>query len=213
MRRTVALTFDDGPWPDGTLPLLEVLAARGVHATFFVWGRQASVHPDVVREALEAGHSVQPHCWEHRSHGDMTPQQIQTDIEKVTALLSELGAPSPHLWRPPWGNRLVGTTCELASESGLELAGWTVDTTDYYGTSASGMHRAAVAELDQADRSGSNAVVLMHDSPLEPRQWERRRDINETVELVRRLVADESRRFGPLSDGLLTNLVPIRSPA
>jgi peptidoglycan/xylan/chitin deacetylase (PgdA/CDA1 family) len=143
----------------------------------------------------------------------MTPQQIRTDIEKVTALLRELGAASPHLWRPPWGNWLVGTTCELASERGLEPAGWTIDTTDYNGTSASVMHRAAVAELDEADRSGSDTVVLMHDSPLEPGQWKRRRDVDETVELVRRLIADESRRFVPLSQGLLTNLVPTSSPA
>lgn len=210
---TVALTFDDGPWPDGTLPLLEVLGARGVRATFFVWGKQASTHHDVVRETLEAGHSVQPHCWEHRSQGDMTPQQIRTDIEQVMALLRELGAAPPHLWRPPWGNWLVGTTCELASERGLELAGWTIDTTDYDGTSASVMHRAAVAELEEADRSGSDAVVLMHDSPVEAGQWDRRRDVGETVELVRRLVADESRRFVPLSHGLWTNLVPTSSRA
>jgi len=208
---TIALTFDDGPWPDGTPKLLDVLGAGGVKATFFVWGQQASEHREIVRRTLESGHSVQPHCWTHRSHRDMSPQQIRSDIDEVTSLLRELGAPSPQLWRPPWGHWLVGATRELASDRGLALAGWTIDATDYAGTTATVMHRNVVAALDEAARDSSDAVVLMHDSPLEPGQWEKRQNINDTVELVRRLVADESRRFSALAHGLWNNLVPVNS--
>ena len=61
--RSIALTYDDGPNPDGTRRVLDLLAWRGVQATFFVLrGKSAERHPEVVREAIAAGHSVQPHC-------------------------------------------------------------------------------------------------------------------------------------------------------
>ena len=212
MPPTVALTFDDGPWPEGTLRLLDVLAQHDVRATFFVWGQQASAYPDVVRQTIEAGHSVQPHCWEHTSHGDMTPQQIQADIDAVMALLRELGAASPHLWRPPWGQWLWGATRELASERGLQLAGWTIDTADFRGNAATTMEAAVATGLDAAADNAADAVVLMHDSPIEPGQWANRQDVSETVELVRRLVADPSRCFIPLAHGLWDNLTLVTHP-
>jgi peptidoglycan/xylan/chitin deacetylase (PgdA/CDA1 family) len=163
-----------------------ILAEHAVKATFFVWGEQAVEHPDIVRAIVMAGHSVQPHCWEHRSHLDMTEAAIAADIDRVLSLLSDLDAPTPRLWRPPWGHVLIGVTRELARVRGLELAGWTIDSTDYAGTSASEMYRLV------------NGAV-------EPGQLAKRTDVEQTVELVRLLLGDDH-YFAPLERGISTNL-------
>jgi len=77
--RSIALTYDDGPNPDGTRRVLDLLAWRGVQATFFVWGEAAERHPEVVREVVAAGHSVQPHCFRHISHWERGRDEIAAD--------------------------------------------------------------------------------------------------------------------------------------
>jgi peptidoglycan/xylan/chitin deacetylase (PgdA/CDA1 family) len=185
----IRLSFDDGPHESGTPRASEVLADHGVKATFFVWGEQAVEHRDIVRDILRAGHSVQPHCWEHRSHLDMTATEIAADIDRVLSLLAELGAPTPHLWRPPWGHVQTGVTRELARNRRLELVGWTIDSTDHAGTSAAAMYGLVTDAI--ASSKTNEAVVLMHDGCLEPGQLAKRNDVNETIELVRLPLADD----------------------
>jgi peptidoglycan-N-acetylglucosamine deacetylase len=197
----IALTFDDGPNPEWTPRVCDALAERAITATFFIWGEQAARHPDVVREVLGRGHRVQPHCWAHTSHLEMTPKQIAADIDRVLEFLGELGAPAPELWRPPWGHLQGGTTEAIAGDRGLELAGWTINTTDYEGTSASQMHTMIV---DRISGVAESPVILMHDNYLEPGQ--RRSDAAETVELVGLLGADHDRSFIPLAHGLRPGL-------
>lgn len=202
-RVSIRLSFDDGPHPSGTPAVSDILAEHAVKATFFVWGEQAIEHPDIVRALVMAGHSVQPHCWEHRSHLDMTEAAIAADIDRVLSLLSDLDAPTPRLWRPPWGHVLIGVTRELARDRGLELAGWTIDSTDYAGTSASEMYRLVSGAI--ASSETSEDLVLMHDGCLEPGQLAKRTDVEQTVELVRLLLGDDH-HFGPLERGISTNL-------
>ena len=59
----IALTFDDGPDPEGTPRILDLLAEHGARATFFVFGEKAHRHPELIARALAAGHAIQPHCW------------------------------------------------------------------------------------------------------------------------------------------------------
>src|SRR6266851_1983498 len=64
-RREVVLTFDDGPWPGTTAKILDALRAECVRATFFVLGRNALAHPDILRRELSEGHTVAHHTWSH----------------------------------------------------------------------------------------------------------------------------------------------------
>jgi peptidoglycan/xylan/chitin deacetylase (PgdA/CDA1 family) len=200
----VALTFDDGPHPIWTVEVLRVLAERAVPATFFVWGEQAVEHADVVEEMITAGHSVQPHCWRHRPHPELTAGQIRSDLDRVLMLLRRFGTPRPHLWRPPWGQLSQGVTRRVAHGRSLVLAGWNADSHDWDGRAGGVMYadvKARITELGDRD-----AVVLMHDSHVEARQRTHRRDCEGTLELVRRLVADEDLTFGPLAHGVPENL-------
>jgi peptidoglycan-N-acetylglucosamine deacetylase len=195
----MALTFDDGPHPEWTPKILEVLRREPqVRATFFVWGTQAAKHPDVIQDVLSAGHSVQPHCWSHKSHWNMTPEEIRADIDRVLSLLHDLRVPAPDLWRPPWGQLLRRATKRIAGQRGLELAGWTIESKDWLGTGAEEMHAAVIDRIAELGRR--NRVLVMHDSHLEPTQ--RRSDTAQTVELVKRLISDPRLSFAPLKHGI-----------
>jgi len=185
--------------------MLRVLGeARTVHATFFVWGEQALEHGDVVSEVLQSGHSVQPHCWRHIAHGDLDAAEIRADIDRVSTLLARLGAPPPHLWRPPWGGLRKFDSRRIAEEHGLELVGWTVDSHDWAGRSGEELYADAKAQI--ATARDDVVVVLMHDSYVEPIQATHRSDCSATVDLVRRLIDDEDLAFATLLHGLSTNL-------
>src|SRR3954452_10576149 len=78
-----ALTFDDGPDPDGTPAVLDALDRAGVRATFFLVGEQLMRHHALAREAAARGHELALHCFEHVNHGEMRPQQVRDDIARA----------------------------------------------------------------------------------------------------------------------------------
>jgi peptidoglycan/xylan/chitin deacetylase (PgdA/CDA1 family) len=206
-RQRVALTFDDGPDPDGTRRVLEVLAAHEIPATFFIWGEQARRHPDVVAEVVGQGHTVAPHCSRHASHHSMSAREIAVDIDALLALLRELDVPTPSLWRTPYGHVRRPATREIARRRGLALVGWTIDSRDYSGGSAGEMHAAVTGEL--AEAPDAVATILMHDSASEPEQSQARDDVSQTVELVRRLVSDARYEFVPVAGEVLDGLIEL----
>jgi peptidoglycan/xylan/chitin deacetylase (PgdA/CDA1 family) len=191
----LALTFDDGPDPDDTPALLELLARHASPATFFVWGEQAERFPEVVKATIAAGHAVQPHCWAHRSHNELSAAELRADIDRVTGLLAELGAPAPTLWRPPYGHVNGRATERVARERGLALTGWTIDSLDYRGTAAGEMREAVTRAL--AEQRRGLAVLLAHDSAREPGQQARRADASQTRALVQALLGE--RRYEPVA--------------
>ncbi|HWL18618.1 MAG TPA: polysaccharide deacetylase family protein [Bradyrhizobium sp.] len=77
----VVLTFDDGPYPPTTLKVLAALARECVHATFFVVGKPASEHPDLVRRIAAEGHTVGHHTWSHRSLMQIKPSEATEEID------------------------------------------------------------------------------------------------------------------------------------
>jgi peptidoglycan/xylan/chitin deacetylase (PgdA/CDA1 family) len=202
LARTLALTFDDGPSSEGTEHLLELLASHAVMATFFVCGDQASKHPAVVRDVLDAGHSLQPHCWEHVSHWTLEPGAIAADIDRVLDQLKAIGVPRPTLWRPPYGHVRREVTRAIAAERGLALVGWTINPHDYAGHDAAQMLAGARAQLDEQE----HAVLLLHDGHREPRQPKRRLEIANTIELVALLLDAPELEFAPMVGGLEDSL-------
>jgi len=208
MPRALALTFDDGPWLGGTDRVIELLSEHAIQATFFVWGQQVLAHPELVRAALLTGHSIQPHCFSHStSYRRMTSAEIRCDLEGVLALLLELGAPTPRLWRPPWGEWQPGVNDALAREHGLELTGWSIDSGDWDGHPAEAMHARVSSVLEQTP-SSETPVLLLHDCPLERGQWRRRQHVDETIELVRMLLADRDLVLGPQTEAVPDGLEP-----
>jgi peptidoglycan-N-acetylglucosamine deacetylase len=99
----VVLTFDDGPHPEGTPAILEVLARAGARATFFVVGEQVRRRPQLVAEIAAAGHGVALHGDRHRLQLRLSERQIDDDTTRgLIAIEDAIGAP-PRLHRPPYG--------------------------------------------------------------------------------------------------------------
>ena len=176
-QRGISLTFDDGPDQIWTPRVLEALIAAEARATFFVVAPLARRHPRLISKMLERGHAVEFHCVEHIRHTDLNHSEIGRDTQSGLADLEFLGV-KPHLWRTPWGITSPDTF-EVARKFGLKITGWTEDTHDWRGDTASSMLESIGPSL----RPGS--VVLMHDG-LGP--GARRDGCEETVSLIQPLV-------------------------
>jgi peptidoglycan/xylan/chitin deacetylase (PgdA/CDA1 family) len=101
--KCTSLTFDDGPTPETTPKILELLARYNIKATFFVIGKKAEQYPDLILDILTAGHTIGNHSWKHDSLLMLRSQQtLYTDIHKSQQLFATFGV-RPLLFRPPIG--------------------------------------------------------------------------------------------------------------
>jgi peptidoglycan/xylan/chitin deacetylase (PgdA/CDA1 family) len=99
----VALTFDDGPHPEGTPAVLEVLAAAGARATFFVIGEQVERRPELVARILGDGHAVALHGYLHRLQLRLTAAAVAADIAQGLDAVQRAIGVAPVWHRPPYG--------------------------------------------------------------------------------------------------------------
>lgn len=151
--KLIALTFDDGP-SQYTPALLDGLAARGAHVSFFVQGINGGKYPSTVRRAWLEGHQICSHTYSHPQLTQLSAAQIHEQLDKADTILdSALGFDQSYLLRPPYGayNQAVLNT------AGVPCFYWSVDTRDWESRNAD----AAYNEFIKAARDGS--IVLMHD--------------------------------------------------
>jgi peptidoglycan/xylan/chitin deacetylase (PgdA/CDA1 family) len=123
-RGEVALTIDDGPDPEVTPAVLDLLAAQGVRATFFCIAQRARQHPALLRRVVDAGHSVQNHSLQHRHHFTLLgPRGLAREIGDAQAMLADISGVRPHCFRAPAGlrNPLLDP---VLHRLGLHLVSW-----------------------------------------------------------------------------------------
>lgn len=121
----VCLTFDDGPDPAVTPRVLDLLAARGARATFFVIGRHAAAHPDLVAETVRRGHQVENHSHTHPNlFACYPPPALRREIEQAQEAIAPAAGRRPAYFRAPAGfrNPLLDWVLHTA---GLRLVSWT----------------------------------------------------------------------------------------
>ncbi len=158
--RGVALTFDDGPHPRWTPRILEILARRGVRATFFVVGRKVEDHPEVLRAIVDAGHGVGLHSYAHdRLFALRTERRVRDDLERGMAALERILGCRPALFRPPIGHTNP-RIARVVDALGLVVVGWTLGGRD-------GLARARPDDVASRVRRDlrDGAIVLLHDAP------------------------------------------------
>ncbi len=161
-RRTIALTFDDGPSPQ-TPELLAYLRAEGILSTFFQLGVQAERYPLTAQQVSAEGHEIGNHAWSHTSLSpSLGPprrfpslRKIHSELTQTQALLTHLHGVTPRLFRPPFGHHWTGL--DLA-QRWLHLQGvqWTVIAHDWEWPA----ERVATYVLE---RIVPGAIICMHD--------------------------------------------------
>ena len=123
----VYLTFDDGPSPQYTPQILDVLARHDARATFFVVGRLAQAYPDIVQRIAAEGHTIANHAWNHEDLAGLSRAAFDETISRTQAVLGDLAAPC---LRPPYGS-MDAFTREWASDHGLSLVTWDASPSDW----------------------------------------------------------------------------------
>jgi peptidoglycan/xylan/chitin deacetylase (PgdA/CDA1 family) len=148
----VAITFDDGPHPEGTPQILEILAEHDARATFFLVGEQVAKRPQLARRIVEEGHAVGLHGYRHRPHPSRTAAAMGDDFERGTAAIADASGVQPRLHRPP-------ASLRIARERGLQPLLWSKWGKDWRKfTTPDRITRRVVTGV----RSGD--VILLHDA-------------------------------------------------
>jgi peptidoglycan/xylan/chitin deacetylase (PgdA/CDA1 family) len=101
--KMIALTFDDGPTPEYTERILDILKQKGIKATFFVTGKNASAYPDVVRKIVADGHVIGNHSYSHANFQRLTDEQVFNEILGTQQVIYQITGHSPKFVRYPLG--------------------------------------------------------------------------------------------------------------
>ena len=150
-RKAIALTFDDGPSAATTGRLLDILAEKGVRATFFVLGSRAEQNPDLLRRQV-AEHEVGSHTMGHVDMTKMSTEAVRADTEQMRGIIEAAGG-KLELVRPPYGS--VGVAAREGTGTPLML--WTVDPEDWR------VRDAAMVRQRVVGAAFDGAIILMHD--------------------------------------------------
>ena len=154
--RAAALTFDDGPHPEVTPRLLDLLGSRGARATFFLVGRAAASHRALVKRMAAEGHALGNHTWNHLSMPLLTSRWRRIQIDWCREVLDECGAQPMRLFRPPYGHQTPTSQLD-AVRTGHRVIGWDAIAEDWLDDPA----ETLVARVERRLRPGS--IVLFHD--------------------------------------------------
>lgn len=184
----VALTFDDGPHPEGTPAVLEALARAGIRATFFLVGEQVERQPDLAARIAAEGHEVGVHCRRHCSLLRLGPRQTRDDLLRAAAAVEGATGRRVRVYRPPYGV-LNAAALATARRQGWETWLWRRAGRDWQA-------RATAESIARrlTRRVGCGDVLLLHDADWysAPGSWRR------TVSALPLVLAELDRRRLPV---------------
>ncbi|WP_066377874.1 MULTISPECIES: polysaccharide deacetylase family protein [unclassified Anabaena] len=154
-KKVIALTFDDGPWPETTAQVLDILKENNVKATFFVVGRNVKNFPDILKRVVAEGHVIGNHTWHHWYHF-MNPKVAAYEIENTSNIIYSVAGVKTNLFRPPGGMMHNGLVAHARNKK-YGIIMWSSDSIDY---SRPGVPRLVNNVFRQAKSGG---IVLLHD--------------------------------------------------
>jgi peptidoglycan-N-acetylglucosamine deacetylase len=180
----VFLTFDDGPHPQGTPAVLEILREASQQATFFLAGEQVARRPALAAEIVAAGHRVELHCHRHRNQLRLTPRALLDDAERARAVIEETSGRAIADYRPPYGI-FSGAGLRAVRSRGWRPVLWSKWGRDWTrGATAESITRKATDGIRPGD------IVLLHDADFYSARnsWER------TASALPRILEELARR-------------------
>src|SRR6476620_6163859 len=196
----LALTFDDGPDPDWTPKILDILKDKGVHASFFIIGENAQANPDLVQRILADGHDVGNHTFTHPNLSDLSNSLVTLEINATQRLFEALTGRSMRLFRAPFLGDAEPTTSdeivpiEIAQSMGYVTVGLHVDTNDWLHPPADVIVQRVIDQVSDPNPDMRGHIILLHDSGG---------DRSETVAALPKLIDTlraKGYRFVPVSE-------------
>lgn len=154
--KLVALTFDDGPWPESTERILDILAKEKVPATFFVVGKRVAKQPGLVRRMVREGHLVANHTEDHRVLTLADRNTVRRQIRQGANSIKAVTGKWPRWFRPP-GGYLDPVVLDEARKANERLVLWSVDPQDWRRPR---WKKLAAQVIEETEPGG---VVLLHD--------------------------------------------------
>ena len=152
-QKLVALTFDDGPHPEYTGPLLDGLKERGVKATFFLVGTQIQYAPELVSRLAREGHQIGVHTYSHVPVNGLEQEEFRLQVEGTRRLIYSLLG-ERELWlRPPYG--ILDENAQHWADGPVIL--WSVDPEDWKDDKVQRIKAHLVTHVRDGD------IILMHD--------------------------------------------------
>jgi len=167
--KSIALTFDDGPNPESTHIVLDLLARHKLQATFFVVGEKVAGYPELMKEIVAQGHTVGNHSWSHNYFLMLrSPKTIWQDIHRTQDELRKLGI-EPQFFRPPIGITGPRLAKPLAQEH-LVCVNYSRRALDRGNKNINNL----AAKIDKKIKTGD--IIMLHDLPVpkeeEIRHWQ-----------------------------------------
>lgn len=155
--KPIALTFDDGPWPNSTSQVLDVLKKSNVKATFFMVGMQVQKYPQLLKQVVANGHAIGNHTWSHQ-YAHYNESAAAREIDRTAEIVYKITGVKTSLFRPPAGilnNGLV----TYAHEKKYAVVMWSVDSKDW--RSRRTTTQAFIDNVLKEAKPGG--IVLLHD--------------------------------------------------
>ena len=154
-KKVIALTFDDGPWPNTTAKVLDILKKNRIKSTFFVVGQNVKNYPDLTKQIVADGHVIANHTWHHWYH-HMNAQAAAYEVANTGDIIYQTTGVRTRLFRPPGGIMNNGVAA-YAKNNKYAVIMWSADSMDY--------SRPAVPRLmnNIFREAKPGGIVLMHD--------------------------------------------------
>jgi peptidoglycan/xylan/chitin deacetylase (PgdA/CDA1 family) len=153
----LAITFDDGPSQKLTPQLLDILKARGIKATFYVLGKNATAYPDILKRMVAEGHEIGNHSFNHLAFPKIGAVKVAEEVNQTNAAIQQATGIRPTTLRPPYGATNPTITKRLNDEFGLTVAMWSVDPLDWK------VRNAAHVTSEITKHAAPGAIILAHD--------------------------------------------------
>lgn len=180
----VALTFDDGPDPEWTPRLLEIMQRHNARGTFFMIGAQAAQHPNVVARVASGGHAIGNHTWDHPSFPLVSSRERFDQLRRCSRVL---GSSVGRMFRPPYGHQNARSRLDLAI-AGFSVVTWNIIQPDWLDHDAETIAAAIAKDVYPG------SIVVLHDrlsDALKPEYFNRQ----PTLDAVELLLKQMSGRF------------------
>jgi peptidoglycan/xylan/chitin deacetylase (PgdA/CDA1 family) len=153
----IAMTYDDGPHPQNTPRLLDMLRQRNIKATFYVIGRSVNQYPQIARRIVAEGHEIGNHTWTHPNLTKLSNSSVRQELEKTRQVIVSACGVQPRTMRPPYGALRSSQRAWIYKEFGYPTILWNVDPEDWKRPGPS----VVASRILRSTRNGS--IVLAHD--------------------------------------------------